>query len=396
MGKLILYNLQNLDIFADTVRSKFLKSGSPGGKYSFFINDFNNLFDEILIYNGPNDLSSFRLLNNNLKYINNIEIKLWIKFNSFNFKKISYVSNLNNVSKKDFLFGCSRTLLNLEELEELKNCKCKKIFFLTHYFYETKKLSEKLKKINVDLLISENNLFKNSLFFRKYFNFYQRDVYHIPFLPQKRFKNSKKFIDRQNKCIATGSWRYYSGAKFEHFLTFFNTDTLHPFRKLIANNSKYFKNLIVNSMSNDFDFDVYKNIDKDDSLINKLSKKYHNIFKVKSIYLKKDIVEEYNNYMMAIIPEEIVDLPGIGFFEAISCGCVCFAKESAMYSDLGLISGKHYINYDSKKDLKEKIIFYQKNIDKLLLIQRNSLEFVHNSLDSKQVIVKLYKYILKL
>jgi hypothetical protein len=392
--KLIFYNLQSQEIFANTMKSYITnQSKTPGGKYSYLFNEFYDLLDEIYIYDGKNFLSSMNIFNIEKIINRRFEIKFWLKINGFKNKKVKFISNLDNLNEEYLIFGCARTLLYLENLDELINTKAKKVFFLTHFFFNPKKQSNLLEKINVDLLVSENNLYRSSNYFKKYFNFYKKDVFLNSFVPQKRFVSKKKFEKRKKKMIITGTWRNYSGENFQDFMNFYNVETLHPGRKEIALNIDYLKNEIDNYMSNDFDSDTYKVIDKKENFFFKTYKRFYNVFKVKKSYFKIDLVESYNNYQMAIIPEEVVQVPGIGFFEAMACGCVCFGKADSMYLDLGLIPGKHYVTYKNLEDLKRKINYFQKNQIELKKIQINSLLFVRNKLNSRYVVKKYFKYL---
>jgi hypothetical protein len=257
--RLVFYNLQYQEIFSNTLKSYITnKSKSPGGKYSYLFNEFYDLFDEIYLYWGKNYISSMNSFNFEKLIPKKMELKLWMKINNFKSDKVKFIDNLTSLPDDTIVFGNARTLIELENLDELKNSNFKKVFFLSHFFYKTLEQSKSLKKINVDLIVSENNLFKNSFFFKKYFKFYKKDVYLNPFVPQKRFVLKKKINDRENMCIATGTWRKYSGENFNLFLDYYNVNTLHPGRKEIGENKIFLKNEVVNLMSNDFDNDTYK------------------------------------------------------------------------------------------------------------------------------------------
>ena len=62
--KIVFYNLQSQEIFANTMKSYITRqSKTPGGKYSYLFNDFYDLFDEVCIYTGNNFLSSMNSFN---------------------------------------------------------------------------------------------------------------------------------------------------------------------------------------------------------------------------------------------------------------------------------------------------------------------------------------------
>jgi hypothetical protein len=77
-----------------------------------------------------------------------------------------------------------------------------------------------------------------------------------------------------------------------------------------------------------------------------------------------------------LAPEELSGMSAISFIEGLSCGGVFIGKKGRMYEDLGFRDGVTYISYNgSLEDLSKKIIFYQKNSEKLKIIAENSHSF---------------------
>ena len=63
---------------------------------------------------------------------------------------------------------------------------------------------------------------------------------------------------------------------------------------------------------------------------------------------------------MFAVPEELGDLPAIGFVEGMACGCAYFGLDDPMYRDLGMEPGVHYVAYDGTvQGLADKVRFYQ-------------------------------------
>ena len=56
-------------------------------------------------------------------------------------------------------------------------------------------------------------------------------------------------------------------------------------------------------------------------------------------YFSFDVVDFFNNNKYALVGEEIYGLPGIGFFEAMACGCTLLGQSGRFYNSLGLVSG---------------------------------------------------------
>jgi hypothetical protein len=85
---------------------------------------------------------------------------------------------------------------------------------------------------------------------------------------------------------------------------------------------------------------------------------------------------------MFIVPEEVIDLPAIGFVEGMACGSAYIGLKNSMYSDIGMLDGVHYIGYDGTlNDLLEKINYYKIHADELKIIAENGYNFVKNNLN---------------
>jgi len=342
------------------------------------------------------------------KYFNSIilakiEILLWIILNKLNPFRIKILSKINSLNKDDILFlfayGSLMTTSRNEREEkklnslinELKSTKALKIAHLTHFMYDIKGCSNNTKDAGIDFLVAENNLKKNSAFFKKYFHWYNKDVYLLPFVAQSRFKNKTKFSDRENLAVATGTLPF--PMKNEEFIEFYKSKDIHPMRREIFENrfkiqskiKSYIYEMSENKKSKNYGF----------VLLNKFSNFFFSHFENKQTkYFDFDIVQLYNSYTMFVVPEEVNGLPGIGFIEGLMCGCVLIGNSCGYYEDMGFIDGKNYISYDGTLDnLLNKINFYQSNINLLESISRESYRFVSENFNQDVV---SSAYILKL
>ena len=109
-------------------------------------------------------------------------------------------------------------------------------------------------------------------------------------------------------------------------------------------------------------------------------------------YYSFDMVEAFNDYKMCIVGEEILGVPGIGFVEGMACGCAYIGLDSPMYTDLGLIPGKHYITYDGTiENLKKVIEYYQadEHQEELEKIAKTGCEYVRENFRGDKVAKKL-------
>ena len=102
------------------------------------------------------------------------------------------------------------------------------------------------------------------------------------------------------------------------------------------------------------------------------------------------MVDKFNDYKMFICPEEIIDLPAVGFVEGMACGSAFIGIKNSMYKDLGMIDKVNYIAYDgSFDDLMIKINYYQNHPIELEEIAENGRKFIEINFNSEKVIKDL-------
>ena len=401
--RIIIHNPFYEDWFGNFNLYKFLTRRKSHPKYSYIFEYFiKNRKHNVIIYI---DLSQNSFINNKKLHklklthlVTLVEFFLWCLLNRVNIFKQKIIFNLNYIRSEDIFLSNSYHNLDINErvsyLEPLKSIKT--AFILQHSFADTEFISLNAKKLNIDYLIAENNLSKNSAYFKKYFKWYEKDIYHIPYVFKSRFKNIKPFKDRKNICFATGSFEHLSDhPRYSTFKKFFNTQTIHPMRKIIYDNLDELKDLI-NSKISDLYKDEVERLHEGENLFQKIYARLFNAMFVKqSNYHKFDIVAEYNDAKMFVVPEEANDLPGIGFVEGMACGSAYIGLDDRMYKDIGLIPGKHYITYDGTlEDLKSKIIYYQKNNDELEAIALAGCNFVRKNFNGNSVAKKFYNDLL--
>jgi hypothetical protein len=337
---------------------------------------------------------------------------LWLIINRLSLLKFKIILDSNKLKKDDVLFTflyenftnetgvfkVNRKIIN----SRFEKMSCLKVIHLSHYGYNSKLGATNCRLIGVDYFVAESNLFINSPFFRENFNWYQKDVLVLPFVPGERFIVKKMFKDRKNIAVATGTLT--SAISDPVFFDFFKSNILQPMRSTIFENSEFLKNQVdckiskvkhlVRNKSAYFEHVILKIRSYARLFYFLLNSKDFKYYSNDRDYFKSDIVETYNDYKMFVNPEEIIGLPGIGFVEGMACGAVYIGKVDKMYSDLGMIEGIHYIGYDgSLEDLKSKIEYYQNNQSELETIAANSIEFVQTRLNSYSVYTKFIKEI---
>lgn len=370
--KIVIYNPINEHLWAKSLK-RWIKSEISARKYFYMLENFFELAN--------NNKIKLVIFVNNKNIKNFIAYKIWLKINNLNSKGVIFTDEKNILKESNIFFSFARNILNSNKFHFLKNYpNLIKIIHLSHYMNDIAVKSTNAKILNIDYFIAENNLYKSSSFFRKFFDFYNKDVYLLPFIAQERFVNKKRFQDRKNKCIGLGSLNLFTDndtPMLNDFITFYNSDTYHPMRKELFFNKSYISEQIDVLISSHYDKDC-KNVSQ-------------------TKYYQFDIVEKYNEYKMVVVPEELNDLPSIGFIECIASGCVYVGIDSNMYKDIGLIPDVHYISYDGTlENLIKKINFYQNETLKLEEIYRNSFDFYNKNLKAKLVFSKFYSFLEKM
>jgi hypothetical protein len=325
----------------------------------------------------------------------------WVLLNGLNPFKFRRIRDLDELCPRDvfisFQYGHFNTYSGQFQkprhdlIENLAHCKAFKVMHLTHYGYHTKMASDYAQRAGIDLFVSENNLYKNSPYFRHYYPWYKKDVYVLPFVPASRFQPQKPFESRKNRALATGTIAPGS----ESIECFFNNSVLHPMRKAIFENQDELAGVLDSYILELIDdTDVQNREDTRSKFRRKLERKlrplthsFRYVAAVACSYLNinhfrplgsrnitYDIVEQMNAYKMCVVPEEIIDLPGISFWEAMACGTAFVGKDDPMYTDLGMVDGENYIAYDGTLEGLKKTLQYWRNKDSEL---RNIAESGH-------------------
>jgi glycosyltransferase involved in cell wall biosynthesis len=392
------------------------------------IEKYDYLFDEI--YNNPeqpiitillNNASSSNLFSGLLRFLNvpKIEFYLWVYLNNLKANRFKIITNCKSLQEKHivliFLYehftnrvGYFRNNRN-HFIQDLKNTKAYKILHFTHYGYNIKLGSFFVKQANIDLFICENNLLKNSKFFNKFYDWYSGKFYTLPFVASSRFVNKIKFNERKNLAIASGTITHPMAD--DEFVKFYNSNMLQPIRNLIYNNKNKL-NKYIDCKISPININENKKSDHHNLLTKILSYTYNDIenicklvtkskilqskheLKHETEYYKFDIVDTYNNYKMFIVPEEIIDLPAIGFVEGMNCGSAFIGINNKMYTDIGLIDKINYIAYNGTlDDLINKINYYQRNPKELESIARNGYEFAKRYFNKKTVFNNFINYL---
>lgn len=398
-------------------------------KYDFLFDYVYESNSKIKVLIDSSSRASF--FRGSLKIIDNpvYDFYAWVILNRLNFSKFEIVTDVKNLKPTDVLFSFlydTFTYVDVTNfkvpalfLKQLKETNAFKVVQLTHYGYNPDVGSQNTQLAGIDLFVGENNVYKNSDFFRNFFSWYDKDVLVLPYVPQERFKSKKEFSKRSKKALSTGTLTHKISDP--NFIKFFGTDVLQPMRLEISRNverlAPYIDSLITNIQEDKVVEKTYKEncfelpIARSKNFFKYLfGDPYRLLFflykyffrstfsslKNENTYYKLDIVERYNDYQMFIVPEEIIGMPGIGFVEGMACGCAYIGIVDPMYHDIGLVDGVHYIGYDGTlSGLIDKISYYQEHENELEVIARQGHNFVaekfKGDLVAKTFIDKLFE-----
>jgi len=302
----------------------------------------------------------------------------WIIRNKINPFHVKIIFNISKANKTDilfsFLYGNFTNLVGelsearLKSNELISKCNAFKVVHLTHYMHCAAVGSLNSKKAKIDLFVAENNLFRNSAYFKKHFDWYQKDVYTLPFVLNGKFKRINPFDSRKDKALAMGT--ITSPIIDKEFIDYFGHRMLHPMRTKIYENRN----------------NLLDEIDSFISPINNLKPNGEAINDGQKQYFALDIVTLFNEYQMFIVPEEVSDLPGIGFIEGMACGAAFIGIMNPMYEDFGMKDKLNFIGYDGTlDDLCAKIKFYKNHQGLLKEIADNGYELARKYFNKETV-----------
>jgi len=348
---------------------------------------------------------------------NMLEFKLWTKINNFPISRFKIHENIMDLQKDDILFSFAYGHFNYADMNYLKKpevisgrlrrARCKKVFHLSHFGYNTGYAAKYSNSSGVSRFVSEANLRSTSKIFNEYFNWYEQKVIVLPFVPEKRFQSLVPFNERRNIALAMGTITY--PIDDDNFRVIYPDGVLQPMRNLIHSNKDNISSFVDCQITSIKDYGSSAKGDKENKYFQRIRKFLCDDFNLitrifyksnsagesqsnranEREYYKKDIVRIFNNYRMFVVPEEVIGLPGIGFVEGMACGCAYVGLNSPIYKDYGMEDKKHYIAYDgSIKDLVDKIAYYQKNVEELEVIALAGRIFADKNFNKNTVVSK--------
>jgi glycosyltransferase involved in cell wall biosynthesis len=272
-------------------------------------------------------------------YIAKLEFNVWCIINKINKEKIERVS-FKHLSGRDtvFAFSYKAACGNFRRrCSYLKRCRAV-IFHLSHYFIATQEKSENLKQLPNVFLAGDADITQN-YYFQKYFSWYKNPFLILPFSVSARFSCRIPYFERDERCIATGSFHELARERPRHkyidFIRSTGLDTYHPLRKAIFDAKLRLANRIVCYVS------PYRNYGHGSFVRRQMSR-----FTVsQKEYFAVDIVSLYNRHRFAVVGEEFSGFPALGALEAMACGAVMIG-DPRCFEGLDITAGIHFIPYN--------------------------------------------------
>lgn len=354
---------------APTIASKVL--GQMGScKYQWFQRIIAKYRDNIYVYCDGQHTSAVHYHGDILGHIGDAarrkEVTLaealrWNEMNNFGIKRENFINSPSDIRANDIIFSFTTYFLDRPMTDGARQGDLFQVFsrddvfkvvHLTHYIFGLSHLAVNLKLFNVQMLCYESNLAKYR-FFKRYFP-YIRSVAVIPFAVQERFKSTRPFDERLNKCVATGgiSQHKLSPALMEFFFEY-TSDNFYPLRIFLTENAiavsdyidvktGYYEACMQEAIRSSFSQPSQWR-----ELVNRPIEEIVQIDAGKKIpYYSEDIVERYNRYRFSYVSDEIYHAPALGFFESMACGAIPIGIEDDIYRDIGLVKNVHYLPFD--------------------------------------------------
>lgn len=303
----------------------------------------------------------------------NILLSRNLKLNKI-LKEITKNNNVEYIytSKKlnstcDLLLNFNTHTKDHDFTDNIKKFEGLKIWHVGDYFWNEPGsiINERYQKYGVDYLFGYSSHDKYCEYFQTVFPSYIGKVIPVPFGFQKRFKKTREFSDRLNKCVALGSVNplrplQYNIQNYIESSNFYPDEAwFHKFRRMILLKQSQLRS------STDIILPVFPKIKDFDY----------------------DLVEKFNEYQMFVSCESIFHFPPAKFFEGPACGTALVCAKTGCNLQYGFKDGINCIMYKEYDvaDYKEKVEYYQHHPEKLIEIQKNGYNYVRKHFSHEKI-----------
>lgn len=374
MQRIVFINLHGNEFLLKTL-SKYLYKQSVAIKHKYLLDYLIKREDiEVCSYINKRGFSlSYSTTNPLLQAFRFLEHKYCLQKNGIDSKKITVIKNEKELRNDDIVI-----IYQYYENQLLFNERPKGLLVdsLIHFSTDQAPI---VQKLNPDIIYNEASFQHGSKIFNHFYGWYKNLLITIPFVFADRFKIKVPFDERKNMAVSVGTVTY-----MHNITEFYGDPCAQPARKQIKIHAEELKDIIECRNSDYLEDDDKKEIKSSDNKFIGFYKRLYNRFHTgrQTKYYSFDMVDKFNEFKMAICGEEIMGIPGVGFVEAMACGCAYIGQKHGYYEDYGMQEGVHYIGYDgSLADLRAKIEYYQKpeNQGKLSMIAKAGYDFVHQN-----------------
>lgn len=379
--RIVFVNLHGNEFLVKTL-NKIIFGQSVAIKHKYILDYLlNNNNYEVCSFINKRGLSlSYATKNPVLQSLRFLEHKIVMKKNAIPLNKVTVLKSENEIRHDDIVitYAYYGNQLEWEIVPDATRVICQMHFGTSN--------AELERQFQPHAMYNESDLRKYSGMWRRDLPWFKGQFITIPFIPAPRFKNIKPLRERKNKAVGVGTITYM------HDITnYYGEPCAQPARRNCRELGKERPDLID---SYNFDYAEDQQGKTYKPTRNPIKKIYRRLqAKItgghQKQYFSFDMVEKFNEYRIAVVGEEIMGIPGIGFVEAMACGCAFIGQNVGYYEDYGMKEGIHYIGYDGTKEgLSKTIEFWQRpeNQNKLELIANNGLSFVKENFRGDEIV----------
>jgi len=324
-------------------------------------------------FNGYN----FEFLRRYVKFIYITDLSKYFRYRQFcmnmGLKEIKFIFSVSNLNKYIDILICFNGLPHKIFHRPPKNYTGIKIFHTMDFIFHPKLANKFLCDSAVNYLMTYNDHYKYSTFFKNYYPSFENKLISVPFGYGDRFTKKNDFNSRLNKALALGSVnpifdKNCNSNSVMDYVTFYpKIEFTHIVRREIVLRRHQLRNLVDDFLPT---FPITKNPDY-------------------------NAVELLNKYTMFINDEGIMNFPPARTYEGIACGCVMVANRNQIYLELGFIDGVNCILFEPNniEDMCSKINYYIQNPEILYDIHLQSIELA-KKFNHKSIAEQLHNTIL--
>ena len=339
------------------------------------------------------------------------QLKDWRKVNKLSSRILFKEMNKIEFNKNDILFISTPMLIsiwqnNSKDLIEISS-KLNLVIIINHYLWKVDELSKIFNHLESSFLLCERSplVYSEYLERNEIIALKKHKIIEIPYIPNQELIKcrSKKKI---NKCAIIGQthklWNnhlFYKKTGFKYF---------HKLRNKLR--KKYLRNTINKKIFSYYGPTIKIEINVIiDKLVNNyflkrllISLKLYNFIKYKNKQLQKYEISKYyretrpfkeifKEYSIVLCGEEdILNLPVLGFFEAMMAGSVPLGSLHNYYQKLGMQKNIHYLSFDGTyEDAELQINTLFANPKKVKSLIKQSTKFIDNELSPKALVGKI-------